>query len=207
MLTLLGRRNSANVQKVLWCLDEMRLPYAQVDVGGRFGGNRAAAYLRLNPNGVVPTLIDDGFAVWESNTILRYLANRFGPTLWYPVEPCKRALTDRWMDWQLSALNCAMTPLYVSLVRTAPEDRDYSDIAVRRSQAEDLFSLLDVELARQAFLAGDQPTVADIACGVFAYRWFELRIQCAAEMPHLKRWYDELAKRASYRTNVMTGLT
>jgi len=156
---------------------------------------------------LVPTLIDDGFVVWESNTILRYLANQYGPTAWYPIDAKARARADRWMDWQLGTLNRAMTPLYVSLVRTAPDDRDYSEIAVHRSCAEQLFSMLDVELATNPYLAGEELTIADIALGVFAYRWFELGMQNIADTPHLKRWYNHLITRPGYRRHVMTMLS
>ena len=206
-LTVLGRKNSANVQKVLWCLAELELPYSQENVGGQFGGNRTPAVLRLNPHGRIPILIDGGFEVWESNAILRYLGNRFGPTPWYPAETRHRSRSDRWMDWQLGTLNQALTPLYVGLVRTPVETRDYSLISTYRIQTEELFSLLDVALASSAYLAGEEPTIADIACGVFAYRWFELGMQKPAETPHLKRWYDSLTERRGYRTHVMTGLS
>src|SRR5882757_5160806 len=195
MLTVIGRGNSANVQKVLWYLSEMGIEFSREDVTSHPDGRRAAALLRLNPNGLVPVLIDGDFAVWESNTILRYIANKFGPSAWYSPEARQRALTDRWMDWQLGTLNSAMTPLFLGLVRTLPERRDYSAIAVLRSRAEDLFSLLDVELSHQAYLAGEAPTLADVACGVFAYRWFQLNAQNSAETPHLKRWYDLLSQR------------
>jgi glutathione S-transferase len=206
-LTVLGRKNSANVQKVLWCLAELELPYSQENVGGPYGRNRTPPILSLNPHGLIPILIDGEFEVWESNTILRYLADKFGPTAWYPVEPRRRSRSDRWMDWQLGTLNQAFTPLFVGLVRTPAEKRDYSLIASYRGQAEELFSLLDVALAGSAYLAGAEPTIADIACGVFAYRWFELGMQRPAETPHLKRWYDSLTERCGYRDHVMTGLS
>ena len=207
MLTILGRKNSANVQKVLWYLAELELPYSHQNIGGHYGGNRTPAVLRLNPNGLIPILLDDEFEVWESNTILRYLATRFGPTSWYPAETRHRSRSDRWLDWQLGTLNQALTPLYVGLVRTPAEKRDYSLISNYRIQTEELFSLLDVALASSAYLAGEKPTIADIACGVFAYRWFELGMQEPAETPHLKRWYDSLTERCGYRTHVMTGLS
>jgi glutathione S-transferase len=207
MLTVIGRGNSANVQKVLWYLSEMGIVFTREDFAGHPDGRRAAALLRLNPNGLVPILIDGEFAVWESNTILRYIANKFGPSAWYSPDARQRALADRWMDWQLGTLNSAMTPLFIGLVRTLPEKRDYSDIAVLRSRAEDLFSLLDVELAHKTYLAGKEPTLADVACGVFAHRWFQLSAQNSAETPHLKRWYDVLSQRPEFRQQVMVGLT
>lgn len=100
MLKVLGRGTSGNVQKVVWLLEELALPYAREDYGRQFN-NTGGDYLKLNPNGKVPTLDDNGTIVWESNTILRYLANKNGGKF-YPSDPAARSEVERWMDWQLA---------------------------------------------------------------------------------------------------------
>lgn len=207
MLQLLGRRTSSNVQKVLWLLAELSLPYERRDVGGPFGGNRDADYLRLNPNGVVPTLLDGETVVWESNTILRYLANRVGSSPLYPIEPAARSYCEMWMDWQLSTLSPTITPLYISLIRTRPTERDAEYEAVLAQHARARFCILNQRLAERPFLAGDRLTLADVALGVYAYRWFNLDVERGAELPNLRRWYERLAERPAFRTHVMIGLS
>jgi glutathione S-transferase len=199
--------DSSNVQKVIWLLDEMRLPFKQEDYGGRFGRNMSEDYLRLNPNGRVPTLLDGPIGVWESNTILRYIANRYGPTPLYPADPVLRSECERWMDWQLGTLSVAMGPLYIALVRTPAADRDL--IAVRRNEqrAAELFALLDDELAEQPFVAGGDMSLADIATGVLAYRWLALDVMRVKPTPHLQRWLELLGHRRAFREYVMIPLS
>ncbi|MFD2427260.1 glutathione S-transferase family protein [Sphingobium scionense] len=157
-------------------MTELGLPYERQDYGGPFGGNRAADYLRLNPNGVVPTLRDSGTVVWESNTILRYLANKVAATSLYPVDAAARSHCERWMDWQLSTLNPSITPLYITLIRTPHVDRDMGRVAETGRQVRDHFQILDRWLTRNSFLAGNQFTLADIAVGIYAYRWYNLDV-------------------------------
>jgi glutathione S-transferase len=139
----LGAEQFVDVQKALWLLTELALPYERVDYGGAFGGNKDPDYLRLNPNGLVPTLIDDGTVIWESNTILRYLANKVGPTDFYPTQPARRAFCERWMDWQLSTLNAGITPRYVGIIRTPADQRDRRAIAALERRVRDCFKTLD----------------------------------------------------------------
>jgi len=201
-LTVLGRSNSSNVQKVMWLLDEIGQPCVRVDVGGQFGGNRAAEYLAKNPNGVVPTLIHGDAVVWESNTILRYLANYFRADKLYPTDHVGRSWVDRWMDWQLSSLGPANRTLFQRIVRTPPEQRRQDAIDEARDQNAELFRLLDGYLDRSEYLGGASFSIADIAVGPLAYRWQTLPV----ERPHLrnvKRWYDLLCKRDAFRKHVI----
>lgn len=170
MLKVLGRNNSSNVQKVLWCLDELGLPFEREDVGGAFGRNRDPGYLALNPNGLIPTLVDAGRVLWESNTILRYLAASYDTgELWEP-DPARRAVGEKWMDWQLSVLAPPMTPLFVQLVRTQETERDAALVAKSASKAAAAFRILDQALRDAPWLGGPRFTIADIPCGVLAYR-------------------------------------
>jgi len=206
MLTVLGRDNSSNVQKVTWCLGELGVPYRREDVGGAFGRNRDAGYLAMNPNGLIPTVVDEGRVLWESNTILRYLAASYDTgALWEP-DPGRRADGEKWMDWQLTVLAPCMSPLFKQHVRVPPQQRDQALIARSLEQATRAFAMLNGALARSPWLGGERFTVADIPCGVLAYRWMNLPIERPA-LPALADWYARLAERAAYRHQVMTGMS
>src|ERR1700722_17747461 len=124
-----GRNTSSNVQKVMWAVGEMGLPHERIDIGGAFGKNREAAYLAMNPNGLVPTLEEeDGFQLWESNSIVRYLGAKHKATVIEPADLRIRANASKWMDWQLSVLGPAITPVFWNLIRTAPDKRDHKAI-------------------------------------------------------------------------------
>ena len=129
MLKVWGRTSSVNVQKVLWCCEELGLPYERVDAGGPFGGTDAPEYLSMNPNGLVPTVSDDGFALWESNSIVRYLVHRYGMGTLGAEDPMERALAEKWMDFQLGTLFPAFRAGFLGLTRTPPEERDPDAIA------------------------------------------------------------------------------
>lgn len=205
MLKVLGRASSSNVQKVMWCLAELSLPSERVDVGGAFGGNREETYLRLNPHGVVPTLIDGNHVVWESNTILRYLGNTRGESL-YPRQPARRSEVDCWMDWQLGTLNNGITPLFQSIVRTPVDQRQPEVVEQHRAATARWMSLLDAALAQREFIAGPTLSLADLALGPSVYRWFELQVE-RPKQPHLQAWYERMAQRPGFLTHVMVGLS
>ncbi len=203
MLKVLGRRTSSNVQKVLWCLEELQLAFVQEDYGGAFGKNNEPAYLALNPNGVVPTLIDDDLVLWESNTIVRYLASKYGAGQLYPTEPRQRALCERWMDWQLANMATAITPLFVQLVRTPPDKQDATKIEQAAQTTQRRFTVLDRYLTGQPYLNGDSLSLADIVLGMFAYLWFEMPVQRGEELPNVEDWYQRLRKRPPFQKHVV----
>ena len=125
MIKIWGRNTSSNVQKVMWAVGEMELPHQRIDVGGSFGKNKEPPYLAMNPNGLVPTLEEeDGFTLWESNSIVRYLAAKHASRTLEPADLRTRALAHKWMDWQLSVMGPAITPVFWGLIRTPPEKRD-----------------------------------------------------------------------------------
>lgn len=206
MLKLLGRKDSVNVQKVLWVLTELELDYVREDYGGTFGGNNDAEYLGLNPNGLVPTLVDQDAVLWESNTICRYLANRYGPTDLYPADPAKRARCERWMDWQLGTLSGVMVPLFWGIVRTPIDQRDLAALESLRGRASNLFAILDRAMHDHPYLGGTDFTIADIPCGIWLYRWRELGFN-EASMTRLEDWYGRLSAREGFRRHVAIGLT
>ncbi len=202
MRQVLGRANSSNVMKVIWLLEELGLPYDRKDVGGKFGGNHTPEYLALNPNGVVPTLIEDEFVLWESNAILRYLAAAHpeGHRFW-PRDLCERANVDRWMDWQQTTLGPPMTTVFWGLVRTPPEQRDMPAIEKAAGRCGELYGFLDRLLQRQNYVGGAELSTADIAIGVHAHRWMSFEI-AKPEQPHLRAWYDRLLARPPYKAHV-----
>jgi glutathione S-transferase len=206
MLKILGRNNSSNVQKVLWCCDELGLKYEREDVGGPFGRNRDPEYLALNPNGLVPTIIDGDFVLWESNTIIRYLAAKHGEGTLYPRDLQTRAMAERWMDWQLSVVGPAMMPIVVGLIRTPPEKRDQAAIAAARDKLATAMKMLDSFLGRSDYVAGASFTVGDIPVGIMTYRWYTFEIK-REDFPNLKRWYERLSTRPGFKKHVMIGLT
>jgi glutathione S-transferase len=206
VLRIWGRSNSINVQKVLWCCGELDLRYQRVDVGGPFGGNNEPEYLRLNPNGLVPTISDGGFVLWESNAIVRYLAARHGMGTLYPEDLAERADADRWMDWQMGTLWSSFRPAFVGLIRTPPEKRDPDYIETAISKTSENLAMLDAHLAARDYVTGAVFTMADIPLGVTAYRWFSLEIE-RPPMPNLEAWYERLCARSPYKATVMLPLS
>jgi len=201
-----GRKDSSNVQKILWCCDELGVAYERIDIGGSFGGNKERPYLDLNPNGLVPTIEDGGFVLWESNSVVRYLLDKYGQGRLLPSTPEGRANANRWMDWQLTTLGPAMVPLFWGLIRTPEERRDRAAIETALEKATKAWQILDNYLAKNSYLAGEAFTMGDIPLGVWAYRWFNLPTQ-RPEMAHLSNWYDRLGQRPPYRTHIMIPMT
>lgn len=207
MLTIYGRTNSVNVQKVLWCLAELDAPYERIDAGLNFGKNNEPWYLRLNPNGRVPLLVDGSFSLWESNTIVRYLASKHGLGGVCPRSPETRALAERWMDWQLSTLVRPVSIVFQALYRTPPAERDAAAIARNTVEANRAMELLDAHLAAQPFVAGDAFTMGDIPAGATAHRWLEVVGIERPELKAVRAWRDRLAERAAFRRHVMLALS
>ena len=202
MLTIWGRLNSHNVKKVAWLADEIGLDYVRHDVGGQFGMD--GAYRALNPNALIPTIDDDGFVLWESNAILRYLAARYAPALW-PVNPAARAMADRWMDWQFSYAD-AQRDAFINLVRKPPAMRDADAIARSAAACARQMAILNDALLMSPWLSGAAFGLGDIPMGVYAHTWFTLAI----DRPHLSAvadWYTRLTVRPGYAQQVMIPLT
>ncbi|MGI8910854.1 MAG: glutathione S-transferase family protein [Rubrobacteraceae bacterium] len=205
-LQIWGRANSINVQKVLWCCDELGLEYERIDAGGPFGRTRDPEYLAMNPNGLVPTISDDGFTLWESNAIVRYLAAKHGVGTLCPEDLRERADADRWMDWQLGTIWAAMRPVFLGLVRTPPEERDEAAIEEGRQRTIEAWDILETHMEGRDHALGDRFTMADIPLGVSIYRWFQLPIERPA-IPNLEAYHERLAERPAFRERVMLPLT
>ena len=206
MITVWGNADSINVQKVLWCCEELALDYRRIDAGRHFGVVGTPAFRSLNPNGLVPTIDDDGFVVWESNTIVRYLAGRYARDGLLPLEARARADAERWMDWTNSTLWPALLPLFRAFMRTPAADRDPARIEEQRIAALSTMRILDRHLDGQEYVGGAAFTVGDIAAGCAAWRWFALPIE-REPLPALQAWFDRLAARPAFRKLVMTPLT
>lgn len=203
-----GRANSSNVMKLLWFCAETGLDHERRDAGGAFGVTREAGYTAKNPMSLVPTLEEaDGWAVWESNTILRYLASTTpAAAALYPAAPRARAGIERWMDWQLAHLSKPMTTLFFTHVRIPEPERDWPATEAARREAAALWTLLDRHLKGRAFVEGEAFTLADITLGIFAHRWHALPIE-RPEFPELRRWYGTLAGRPGFARHVMVPMT
>lgn len=203
MLTIWGRLNSHNVKKVAWLAEELELDYQRVDVGGKFGMD--AEYLAKNPNALIPTIEDGKVVLWESNAILRYLAAEYGGERWWPADPARRAIGDRWMDWQAGYAD-AQRDLFVNLVRKLEGDRDAA--AIERSVAASArqLAVLDRYLGETPWLSGDDFGIGDIPMGVYAYTWFTLPLTRPV-FPHVERWYDQIRQRPGFAAQVAIPLT
>ncbi|SIT35567.1 Glutathione S-transferase GstB [Paraburkholderia piptadeniae] len=208
MITIWGRANSVNVQKVLWVCDELVLPYNRIDAGLQFGRNDEPDYLAMNPTGKIPTLVDGDYVLWESNSILRYLAMQYGASsLLYPTEPKARASIDRWLDWSLSTLQPAERPVFWTIVRTPEAERDNAKLAADIDNVAKLWKLLDVHLQGRFHIEGDHFTLADIVLGAYAKRWFGLPGVERPSTPNLERWYQRLSTRPGFKKYVDLDLT
>ena len=206
MIKVWGRTDSSNVQKVLWCLAELGVDFERQDWGGKFGGNKTEDYLAMNPNGLVPTIKDGDFILWESNSIMRYLNAKYGNDKLLPSTPEGMANANRWMDWQLSALNPSIVPLFWSLVRTPVDKRDPKVIQGALDKTGAAWQMVENQLAHGAFVAGEKLTLGDIPIGVWAYRWFNLPIE-RPKLTRLEAWYRRLCERPAYQKHIMLPLT
>jgi glutathione S-transferase len=205
MLRIYGRATSSNTQMVMWCAGELGLACERIDVGGPFGGTDTPTYRALNPNGLIPTIDDDGFVLWESNAIIRYLAAKYGMGTLCPVDLQERASADRWMDWQLGTVDSAMWPAFRNLIRTPAAQRNAVEVADAEARLARYFGLLDDWLANKAFMAGGRLTMGDIPLGMMTWRYFQLALQ-RPDLPNVAAWCRRLEQRPAYRTHVMLPL-
>jgi glutathione S-transferase len=198
-LTIWGRPNSVNVQKVLWCLGELDLAFERIDAGMAFGRNRDPDYLAMNPNGRVPTLVDGEFVLWESNSIMRYLVMAYGAgSPIYPELPKRRAAVDRWLDWTLSTLQPVDRPVFWALVRTPLAERDMVAIQNDVDAEAVQWRIVDAQLSTRRFIEGDDFSIADIALGAYARRWFGVEGVNKPRLAHLERWFAQFAARPGF---------
>ncbi|ESQ90337.1 glutathione S-transferase [Asticcacaulis sp. AC460] len=197
MLRVLGRPSSLNVRKVLWVCDELNLVYQREDWGVGFRPVDTPDFLALNPNGQIPVLIDGDLVLWESNTIIRYLANGYGPEL-YPTEPVARAHVDQWLDWQATDLNAAWVYAFLALTRRTPGYDDSGRIEASVKAWNRAMTILDAQLAKAGgYVSGPEFRLSDIAIGIAVHRWVATPLDHAA-LPYVRAYYDRLKARPAF---------
>jgi glutathione S-transferase len=194
MLTIWGRLNSSNVQKVVWMAGEVGEDFSRIDAGMAFGRNKEPEYLARNPMGLVPLFEDGDFTLWESNAIVRYLAAKHPDRGFFPADIRARANDDRWMDWASGAFYGSYAAVFSGLIRTPPEKRDAAAIEAARQKTDSLVAMLDAALAKAPYLAGERFGIGDLVTGVFAHRWLNLPVE-RTPRPHLEAWYGRIRER------------
>ena len=198
MLTILGRTSSINVRKVLWLCDELDLNYLREEWGDGFQSTHSPEFMALNPNAMVPVLKDDDLIIWESNAILRYLANAYGGEWLYPIHPQSRAPIDQWMDWQSTELNTSWRYAFMSLVRHSPAHQDPRLLAAACKGWSHTMSILNQQLEKTGrYVAGRNFTLADIPIGLAVNRWFETPLD-HPDYPAVRHYYERLTERHGY---------
>ncbi len=215
-LKIWGRTNSCNVQKVLWCASELEIDYERIDAGMQFGVVGEPWFLEMNPNGRVPTIDDDGFTLWESNTIVRYLAARNDSGGMCPTDARARALAERWMDWERSSLAPAVLTVFRQVIRTPAGGPNINLVAEAVAESNTQLSILETHLAGKSYVAGEQLTIGDIPVGVLVHRWFAMLDVLtgsegddarAVKLPNVRGWYQRLTQSAAFAAHVMLPLS
>ncbi|MGA8258645.1 MAG: glutathione S-transferase family protein [Arenicellales bacterium] len=205
MLTIWGRNTSSNVQIVMWAVAELELEHRRIDWGGAFGGNDDPEYRKMNPNGLIPTIKDGDYVVWESAAILRYLAARYGNEAFWPQDPAERARLDMWAEWIKSSFVPPFTnEVFWQLVRKPAAQRDQAMIDDGVASLKKVSARLDARLGSGPYLNGRELCFADIMIGHILYRYFTLDFE-RAENRNLDAYYQRLQERPAYREHVMVS--
>ncbi|HDG9763617.1 glutathione S-transferase [Acinetobacter nosocomialis] len=199
MLKILGRDNSINVRKVLWLCEELNLEYEREDWGRGFRSVQSPEYLQLNPNGQIPVVLDGDLVLWQSNSIIRYLANAYDKEhKLYPTQAKDRFFVDQWLDWQAIELNNSWTYTIMSLLRHSP---DYQDPNLLQQGIENWnhhMQILDQQLAKtQTYVAGTEFTLADIPIGLSVQRWKATPFDHPT-LKHVDQYFELLNQRAGF---------
>ena len=207
MMKVLGRSSSSNVQKVLWCAAELGLDIEhEPEYGGPFGNTDTPDYLAMNPNGLVPTFIEDDFILWESNAIVRYLGAAYGEGTLWPTDPKVRAQADKWMEWHSSGVGEASFPAFYELVRKSADERDQAVIDASVAAMNDVSVIMEAALADRNCFLGNEVTIADIVYGPTIHRWMTLPVD-RKPRPNIARWYETMLKRPGYKKHVAIELS
>ena len=202
MITVWGRRNSVNVQKVLWALEELGVAYTRENVGGSFGGNRDADFLAMNPMGLVPVIRDGDVTMFESNAIVRYLAARYGAGALRPADHRGLAMAEQWMEWQAQSFAPHVNAMFVNTVRMTPDQRNDALVNASARQAAEALRIADAWLSRHDFFAGASFSFGDIVMGALLWRYMGLDCE-KPEAPHTAEWFQSLQTRDAFRNAVM----
>ena len=206
MLKLWGRNNSVNVQKAIWCLEELKLPYERIDAGMQYGVVNEPPFRAMNPNGLVPVIEDGGAVIWESNAIVRYLAAKYGRGTLWAEDPAERAQSDKWMDWCATVYWPPMREVFWGLIRTPPEKRNPELIETSRKKAGEVLKILDAALSGSDYIAGKQLTIGDIPLGTISWRWFGIADLERVPLPNVEAWFKRLSQREAFKKSVLLPL-
>ena len=202
MIKIWGRKNSHNVQKVVWFCQETGLEFNREDAGMEYGRTRDPDMLVRNPNAVIPTIDDDGFVVWESNVILRHLSRKYGFVDFYPEDIELRTEVERWMDWQQTTLLSPMTTIFWGRAR-APEKFSKTEIEQAIKEANHKWGIVSDRLQGRKWLLGDRFSLSEVCMGALAWRWFSLVPEGErATNKNLEIWFANLCARSAYEEHV-----
>ena len=197
-----GYERSSNTEKVWWLCDELGVPFENVPKGGPYSGHKAPDYLKINPNGQIPTIDDDGFILWESNSIVRYIAERYGDGRLIPSDAKKRAIANKWMDWQLAALGRPSSALINAVFRKTGPERKPDEVAAAIEGLATMWKRFESDFGAGPFLAGEF-SIGDISLGIYAHRWLAADVDDKPEFPILEAWHKRLAERPAFQKRVM----
>jgi glutathione S-transferase len=198
MLKIWGRISSINVRKVVLAAQWLGIEFERTNAGLEFGIVKTPPYLAMNPNALIPTIEDGAFRLWESNVIVRYLCAKHSMGGLYPQQLEQRFDAERWMDWQQTSLNPAGRNAFVQLMRTPEERRNHDLVAQSIAATEPLLRMLDDQLGRTPFVAGQTFGMADIPIACEIHRWRGIPVQQVA-LPHVDRWYAGIRAHAAAR--------
>jgi len=204
MLKIWGRVNSVNVKKAMWCIEELALPVERVDAGLAYGVVNTPEYRRMNPNGLVPTMEEDGFVLWESHSIVRHLAAKYGKGVLWSMDEQTRAVSNQWMDWAFS-FQGAVRDAFWNLIRTPEDKRDMAAVERSRVKSGEMAKILDAALADRMYVAGSF-SMGDIPIGCEVQRWIRLPMERPA-LPNLEAWFERLCARPAFKKHVDLPLT
>jgi glutathione S-transferase len=196
MLKILGKSSSINVRKVLWTCVEMGLPFEQEQWGSGFQPTDVPEFLVLNPNAMVPVVVDGPVVLWESNTICRYLASQHGGTGLLPANPAQRAVVEQWMDWQAGELNNSWRYAFMALVRLSAAHNDSEAVASSIAAWNRTMGILENQLDKTGmYVTGPDFTLADIVLGLSVNRW-AMTPMSRPDYPAIAAYLERLGQRA-----------
>jgi glutathione S-transferase len=201
---------TVNCRKVMAGLDLIGAPYERVHVDYFKAEQKDPAYTSINPNASLPALVDDDFVLWESNAILQYAADKMNCVAAYPKDSKTRADINRWLLWESSSW---FPSCYVYLVEHCVkplfnQPPDTAVLAAQDANFHKLAGILDARLGQSRWIAGDTPTIADIALAAPMHLHAHQKLPLT---PHfnLRRWITEGVEKLPCweRTYVGPGFT
>jgi glutathione S-transferase len=201
MIRVWGRRSSSNVQKVLWTLGELDLPFTREAVGGSFGGNREADFLRMNPNGLIPVILDGDVTMFESNAIVRYLSARYRAGVLRPKQAKALAAAEQWMEWQQSTFAPHVSTIFWNTARVPAAQKNAVAVTDAEKQIRSALVIADRHLSQHDWFAGERFSFGDIVMGVMFWRYAGV-VPLLPDGQHLLEWFEAIKNREAFREHV-----